>query len=271
MNEAARPAGVAPAAASGAPAREARRITPMQLWWCFVIAAELAFIVLVLGLGLRHENFALDYRWHMEASQRLLDTGTPYYPFQFEGHYSFQQAPILYPPIAFALFIPFLWLPPFLWWAIPIGLLVFCMTRHRPPLWGWALTLACFCWFWSLGVFLFGNPGMWIAAFVAAGTVWSWPFALVLLKPTFAPIALLGIRHRSWWVTIGVMAGVSLLFGRVWFDWLTILGNSDVTLSYNFPTIPLMVAPLIPWLLDPRHPIHAWVRTRTSARSAAAA
>ena len=142
MNEAVRPVAAAPAVTPDAPARKARRITPMQLWWSFVIVLEITFILTVLGLSLSHENFALDYRWHMEASQRLLDIGTPYHQFQFEGHYSFQQAPILYPPIAFALFIPFLWLPPFLWWAIPIALILFCVTRHRPPLWAWALTLA---------------------------------------------------------------------------------------------------------------------------------
>src|SRR3954453_4634154 len=133
MSDAVHPVAVAHAAATDPAAPKTRRITPIQLWWCFVIAAELAFILLVLGLGLRHENFALDYRWHMEASQRLFDTGTPYSPFQFEGHYSFQQAPILYPPIAFALFIPFLWLPSFLWWAIPIGFLAFCLKPAPPP------------------------------------------------------------------------------------------------------------------------------------------
>ena len=177
-----------------------------------------------------------------------------------------QEGPILYPPIAFALFLPFLlWLPAVLWWAIPIGLILWCMTRHRPPLWAWAATLACVCYLPSLSVFIFGNPGMWIVAFVAAGTVWSWPFALVVLKPTFAPIALLGIRHRSWWVAMAILAGVSLLFWPVWFDWITIVRNSEVTISYNFPSLPLIAAPLIPWLADPRHPIHAWIRQRRHA------
>ena len=143
------------------------------------------------------------------------------------------------------------------------------MTRHRPPLWGWALTLACFCWFWSMGVFLFGNPGMCIVAFVAAGTVWSWPFALVLLKPTFAPIALLGARHRSWWITVGGDGGRSRCCScRSGSTGSRSSRNSDVTLCYNFPTIPLMVAPLIPWLLDPRHPIHGWIARQRARRSA---
>ena len=269
MSDAVRPVAAAAATRPDAPARDRRRITPMQLWWSFVVLFELGFFLFVLGMSTQNPNFTLDYRWHMEASRRLLDTGTPYHAYQLAGPYSLQEglipaigAPILYPPIAFALFIPFLWLPALLWWAIPITILVFCMTRHRPPLWGWALTGACFCWLPSIGVYIFGNPGMWIAAFVAAGTVWSWPFVLVLLKPTFAPIALLGATHRSWWVALAVLGAISVLFWPVWFDWFTILDNADLTLGYNTPTVPLMVAPLIPWLLDPRHPIRGWVARR---------
>jgi hypothetical protein len=112
----------------------------------------------------------------------------------------------------------------------------------------------------SLSAIAFGNPGIWICAFVAAGTVVSWPFALILVKPTFAPLAVLGIRHRSWWITVAVMALVSVLFGRLWLDWITAVRNSDLSLLYNLPTLPLMVAPLIPWLADPRHPIHRRLR-----------
>ena len=260
MSDAVRPVAIAPPTPE-ADAPATRRFTPMQLWWSFVIVAELGFIVVVLLLATSQEHFMLDYRIHMEASQRLLDTGSPYAPYQLERPYTIWDAPmpIFYPPIAFVLFVPFLWLPPILWWAIPIAVLVWGMTRHRPPLWGWALALALLCWPQALGVFLFGNPGMWIAAFIAAGTVLGWPFALVFLKPTFAPIALLGMRHGSWWITVGVMAGLSLLLLPLWLQWITVLRNAAIDPSYNVPSIPLMVAPLIPWLLDPRHPIHGWI------------
>ncbi len=263
------------AAVTGTPeaaAQRRRRITPAQLVWGSIIVFELGFIIFFFVASIPGPNFGLDYRWHMDATRRLLDTGTPYYPYQLERHYTMQEGPILYPPIAFALFLPFLlWLPPFLWWAIPIGIIVWCMTRHRPPLWAWAAALACFCYLPSIGVFLFGNPGMWIVASVAAGTVWGWPFAFVVLKPTFAPIALLGARHRSWWITMAVLAAVSLLFWPVWFDWITIVRNSEVTFSYNFPSLPVVIAPLIPWFADPRHPIHAWIRKRRTGRSEATA
>jgi hypothetical protein len=248
------------------------RATPAQLVWGAVILFEIGFIAFVFLASLSNEKFSIDYTWHMQASRRFLDTGSPYWPYQLAGPYTIWQVPILYPPVAFILFVPFLWLPPFLWWVLPVALLVFCVTRHRPPLWAWAATLACFCWLPSLGVYVFGNPGMWIVAFVAAGTVWAWPFALVLLKPTFAPIALLGANRRSWWVALAVLVVVSLPFGRLWIDWVVAVRNAtDVSLAYNVPTIPLMIAPLIPWLADPRHPIHARVRRWRARRSASEA
>jgi hypothetical protein len=261
----------ATSATTPVPARRVQ-LTPARLVWGALILFELGFIAFVFVASIPNEKFAIDYTWHMQAAQRLLDTGSPYQPFQLAGPYTIWQVPILYPPVAFLLFVPFLWLPPVLWWALPVGLLVFCVTRHRPPLWAWAATLACFCWLPSLGVYVFGNPGMWIVAFVAAGTVWAWPFVLVLLKPTFAPIALLGANRRSWWIALAVLVAVSIPFGHLWADWIVAIRNAtDVTIAYNFPTIPLMVAPLIPWLGDPRHPVHGWLKRRSAGRSAAPA
>jgi hypothetical protein len=247
--------------------RDRPRPTPAQVWWSFVIVVELGFIAAVLALSLQHPHFGVDYRAHVAAAERLLTSGTPYLPYQLAGPYSIwdQPMPILYPPVAFVLFVPFVWLPPVLWWAIPIAIVVWAMTRHRPPLWAWAATLACFCALQSLSALMFGNPGMWISAFVAAGTVLGWPFALVLIKPSFAPLALLGARRRSWWIAVAVLGAVSLAFGPLWLDWVTAIRNSDLTLAYNLPTMPLMVAPLIPWLADPRHPIHGWIARRRTA------
>jgi hypothetical protein len=217
-----------------------------------IVALELLWIGLVLGVSLGNPSFGLDYRWHMEASKRLIETGTPYWPWQLNGPYEIGNGAILYPPVAFALFIPFLWLPAVAWWIVPMAITVWAMTRHRPPLWTWPVTIGLFCLEKSLNVYVFGNPTMWIVAAVAAGTVWGWPFVLVLAKPTFAPLALLGIRRRSWWVALAIFALVAALFGRLWFDWISVAVNSDVSIAYNLPTLPLILAPLLPWLADPK-------------------
>ena len=152
------------------------------------------------------------------------------------------------------------WLPPFLWWAIPIALLVFCMTRHRPPLWAWALTLACFCWLSSLGVYVFGNPGMWIVAFVAAGTV-----LVLAVRAGPAQAHVRADRPARGEPSVVVDrarrdgGGLAACSGRSGADWVTVLRNSDVDPRLQLPDHPADGRAADPWLLDPRHPIHGWI------------
>lgn len=221
-----------------------------------ILGLELAWIAFVLVQQLTSNvSFGLDYRWHVDAARRLLDTGTPYWPWQIAGPYEIADGAILYPPTAFLLFIPYTWLPAVLWWVIPIAILVGSMAVHRPPLWAWVVIGAILSFEKSLNVYVFGNPSMWIVAAIAAGTVLWWPFVLVVAKPTFAPIALLGIRHRSWWIAAVVLGLASIPFWRLWIDWFAVVRNSNVSLIYNLPTLPLMLAPLVAWLTGVRRPL----------------
>ena len=230
-----------------------------------VVGLELVWIAYIIVASIASPSFGLDHIWHMDASRRLLETGTPYWPWQIAGPYVIGNGAILYPPTAFVLLIPFLWLPTVLWWVAPIVITAVGMTRHRPPIWVWPIAVGLFCLPSSLNVYVFGNPTMWLVAAVAAGTVWYWPFALVIVKPTFSPLMLLGIRHRSWWIALVVLSGISLLFGRLWLDWVAVVRNSDVSVAYNVPTLPLVLAPLLPWIADPRHPIRRSMDGRTGA------
>lgn len=228
---------------------------PIRIVLATLLGLELLWIGFVfVQQALTNPAFGLDYRWHVDAARRLLDTGTPYWPWQIAGPYEISDGAILYPPTAFLLFIPFLWLPAVLWWAIPIAILVAAISVHRPPLWAWVVIGAIVAFEKSLNVFVFGNPSMWIVAAVAAGTVLGWPFVLVVAKPTFAPLAILGIRRRSWWIAAVVVALASIPFGRVWLDWLAVVGNSNVSLVYNLPTLPVILAPLVAWLTGVRRP-----------------
>jgi hypothetical protein len=208
----------------------------------------------VVWHALNNAAFGLDYVWHVDASRRLLETGTPYWPWQVSGGYDIGNGAILYPPAAFALFIPFIWLPAVLWWAIPVAITVWGMASHRPPLWAWVIVGGIVAFEKSLNVYVFGNPTMWLVAAVAAATRLGWPAVLVLAKPTFAPLALIGIGQRSWWFALAAFAAVSLLFGGLWFEWLRVALNSDVSLAYNLPSLPLMLAPLVPWLTGQHRP-----------------
>jgi hypothetical protein len=230
-----------------------RRVLPLT-----VIGLELLWIGTVMAWhAVNNPAFGLDYTWHVDAARRLLDTGTPYWPWQVSGPYDIGNGAILYPPTAFVLFIPFIWLPAVLWWAIPVAITVWAMTLHRPPLWAWALVGGIVALEKSLNVYVFGNPTMWLVAAVAAATRWGWPSILVLAKPTFAPLALIGVGRRSWWVALAAFAGVSLLFGGLWLEWLRVATNSDVSALYNLPSVPLMLGPLVPWFAGERRP--KWV------------
>jgi hypothetical protein len=239
-------------------ARGDRMVAAGRIVAVALIGVGWLWIAVAILVNLSNPAFGLDYRWHIEAAQRLLDTGTPYLPFELAGPFVIGDGAILYPPTAFLLFIPFIWLPSVLWWAIPIAVTAYGMWWHRPPLWAWVVITGCLALEKSINVYVFGNPSMWIVAAIAAGTVWRWPFVFVFAKPTFAPIALLGIRRRSWWVALVILGLVSLAFLPVWFDWLTVVRNSDVSLLYNLPTLPLMLTPLIAWAAGRYRP--TWLR-----------
>jgi len=224
------------------------------VWIAYVFFASL----------LTNPSFGLDYRWHVDAAQRLLDTGTPYLPWQLTGPYEIANGAILYPPTAFLLFIPFIWLPAALWWIMPIGITAYGVWWHRPPLWAWVVITAILAYEKSLNVYVFGNPTMWVVAAIAAGTIWRWPFVFVFAKPTFAPIAFLGARRRSWWVALVILGVVSLVLVPVWFDWFTVVRNSNVSVLYNLPTVPLTLMPLVAWAAGRDAP--AWI-TRLAGRA----
>ena len=241
-----------------------RRATRIVLATALGLEAIWIVVVLVQQFA-TNEFFGLDYRWHVDAARRLLDVGTPYWPWQITGPYEIANGAILYPPTAFLLFIPFIWLPAVLWWAIPIAILAWAILVHRPPLWAWFVIGALLAFERSLNVYVYGNPSMGVVAAIGAGTILWWPLVFVVAKPSFGPIALLGIRHRSWWVTAIVLGLLSIPFARVWLDWFAVVRNSNVSLLYNLPTLPLMLAPLVAWLTGVRRP--AAVRLRDRATS----
>jgi hypothetical protein len=212
-----------------------------------IIGVELVWIAYAMAASLSSPSFGFDFHLNVEAGRRLLETGTPYLPFQLAGPFVIGDGAILYPPTAFFLLVPFLWLPAVLWWAIPIAGLAYGLWWHRPPVWAWVVIVSLLALPKTLNVYVFGNPSMWIAAAVAAGTVWRWPFVFAFFKPTFIPIALLGVRGRRWWVGVVVIGAASLVFLPVWFDWFTVVRNSDVSPLYNLPTVPLMLTPLVAW------------------------
>ena len=193
------------------------RIRWVRVWSITaVVAAVFVAATTLAGLqyALRYLDPGIDFDTLMGATRNFL-AGDGFYPAdQLAGPWRYHQGepayapPILYPPHAVLLFIPFTILPAFLWWLIPIAVTAGALWRLRPHPAAWlAIVLLLGVPESREGIF-WGNPVMWMVAATAAGLVLGWPAVLVFLKPTLAPFALVGIGHRSWWLLLGVLAGI---------------------------------------------------------------
>ena len=89
---------------------------------------------------------------------------------------------------------------------------------------------------------------MWMVAFICLALWRSWAGPLVLLKPSLAPFALIGIGRRSWFIALAIVVAASIPFGSLWLDYVTVLRNSHVPLTYSLLDLPLTLAPVIAYL-----------------------
>ena len=204
------------------------------------------------------DRFGVDYRQYTDAATRWLAGGPFYQPWQLAGPYDvphgefrIERLPVLYPPFALALFVPFS-LTPLLaavWWGLPLLIIGATVARYRPRPWTWPILTFCVLTGDTLWLTISGNPTLWTTAAVALGTRFGWPAIGALLKPTLAPFALIGIRRRSWWRALGGLLLLSIPFATLWPDYLTAIRNQrGVDLLYPLNNVPMMLIPLVAWL-----------------------
>jgi hypothetical protein len=211
------------------------------------IAGGILVTTVIVAVSTRGHEAAMDFWFYRDIAIRWLADGSYYLPHQLAGEpYALvPMVDVLYPPTALVLFVPFVWLPAVLWWAIPLGVLGYVVWTYRPSPWGWVAIAACVAWPRTFGAVLFGNTDMWVAAGVAAGLRWGWPAALIVVKPTFLPLALVGVRHRSTWVVGAALALVSLPLVP---DYITAMTNLRVDgIAYAAVSLPFAVLPLVAW------------------------
>ncbi len=197
----------------------------------------------------------IDLTTVLDATRRWTSGSSPYLARQLAGPYQqiganlVDSGEMLYPPIALPFFAPFLVVPGPVWWAIPAVVAAVGIWRARPSRWSWPILALCILAGQSLPLIVAGNPTIWI---VAAG-LWApslgWPGPLILLKPSVAPLALLGIRHRSWWVAAAILVIVSVPFGRLWADWYVAVTNLRVSgaggILFSLHQLPILLVPVI--------------------------
>lgn len=192
-------------------------------------------------------HLGTDYRLYMDATRDWLATGTFYPPHQLAGPYPIEDGDILYPPVALWLFVPFTVIPWPVWWAVPVIGTAWVVWRHRPGPIAWPLIALCLAWEPTQIHLLSGNPGLWAMLATALATLFPVAGPFALLKPSLFPFALVGIRHRAWWVGLGVFALLSLALLPMWSDWITVMLNGENRSGalYSWQYAPMMLIPVI--------------------------
>lgn len=231
---------------------------PRTGWRLAMLATSLPFLAIAawefLSGYATYGQPMVDFLGYRESAERWLTGGSFYYPWQLAGPYAVwnHDGAVLYPPTILLLLVPFSFLPPALWVAIPVGITAIVIVHHRPDPVTWPFLAMAFAWPTTSMAIAHGNPTLFIVAALSLGTVWGWPSVGVLLKPSLFPFAFLGANRRSWWIALGIGALMSLPFAGMWLDWLkAITGATDIGLNYSMKEIPTMMLPLVAWLGRP--------------------
>ena len=234
--------------AAALPWKAAARVALMVALGVLLIVVITEGIVFLMLPNVGPDQAIGDHAVLMTATRRWLAGGSFYPAYELTGPYQVAGVEILYPPVVLPLLVAFSFLPDLLWWAVPIAILAAVLAYWRPSLAGWVLILACIANPFTFTTYAWGNPGMWFAAAIALGTVYGWPAVFMVVKPTLAPFALVGIRQRSWWIAAAALAFVSLLFLPLWGQYVSVVLNARgpmVSPFYSLPQVSLMLTPLV--------------------------
>jgi hypothetical protein len=201
-----------------------------------------------------------DLRMYQQHVSAWLAGGPDYPAYELAGPFTIETGVILYPPTTLALFVASLALPAALWWILPGLTSGAVVWRLRPKPWAF-LAMGCLLLFpTSISNIAGGNPDIWIVAALAVAVYWRPAAAFVLIKPSVFPLALLGVRHRGWWVIAGLFAAGTLALLPQTLDWLRVLQNGvgpRSGLLYSLEDVPLLLVPLVAWAGATRRPVRA--------------
>jgi hypothetical protein len=222
---------------------------PIALGLTLAVLGLLAFELTIVARQMQPASLGVDFHQYLVHTDRWLGGGSLYLDRQLHGPYEIVAGDSLYPPTILYLTLPFVaGVPELLWWMVPLLIIVGAMVRHRPAPWTWPVMAAMLATPRSIEIVLYGNPVLWATAALAGGTVSAWPSVFVaLIKPSLGPLALWGVRHRSWWLALAVAALASLPFGATWMVWLQVVRDSGGSVVYSLPDLLFVMLPVVAW------------------------
>jgi hypothetical protein len=220
--------------------------------WRFIVLGTVFGFALLEALfftfrpgGLWSFGLGFDQHTYINATRDWLAGRGFYESYQLSGPYPIVAQEILYPPSLLLVLVPFSFLPEPLFVLVPLAITVAVVWSWRPSFTGWLLIGVCVAAPSSFGLYLFGNPGMWAVAAIALATRFG-VGPLVLVKPSFFPFAVVGVRTKAWWATLMLGTLFALVTIPMWLDYLTIMRNiRDPDPLYAVWTVPMMLVPLI--------------------------
>ncbi|MBF6605803.1 MAG: hypothetical protein IVW53_09515 [Chloroflexi bacterium] len=240
-----------------------------------VIGGSIALVLIqavlfATGWFANHDTIPLGLDWlgYRAGFDRLLATGSPYAPFELAGPFTPEHLDFIHPPNFLVLVAPFAVLPHpidfILWDAIPIA--VFCYLLRGLVWWAWP-AVAVLSMTNSLQYpILNGNSSLFLCAVFGLGIRFGWPVGLLAMKPTLAPLAIVGLRRP---IPTAILAIVPILLTVPLIpDYLTVLRNMQgVPISYSIANYSLIALAVLPWLAE-RAPGWWWMLRRRSPSSA---
>jgi hypothetical protein len=217
------------------------------------VAVQMAQAILASGT-----EIGCDFVSLRNGAETFWRTGSPYTAVELAGPFEATPDTFIYPPTALFVVAPFAFLPAILWWAIPLGAIGWFLRIVRPALWSWPLLALGLFWPRTINAIVVGGSDMWITAGIALALGGA-PLAplLPLFKPTVAPLALVGIRRRGWWIVAAIGCAAAALMAPLWLQYLAVVRNYGVNFLHSLPSLPMYAIPLIAWFgrRPPRPPV----------------
>jgi hypothetical protein len=228
----------------------ARAARPLAASLAAVIASwnVLLFTVAVSSAPIGRPLFD-DLAIYQQATSRVLAGQSWFLDRQLGGSYAIQHGDVLYPPVSAFFFGPWLVLPAWTFVAMAVSIVAAYVLIARPSVFVWPVLALFASDPTTLLLVMFGNPGLWTAAFIALGLRFGWPGVLVLLKPSVGPLALVGIHRRGWWFGLATLGLGSLVLLEHTLQYPRVLVDAHGGgIGYSIASLPMTVIPLIAWL-----------------------